>query len=219
DVGVPPGRAAPGRAPRDRPDGGSRPRPRSDRAALQSSFDGRPRRDGDDRGPLTHRILYPRSIVCGRASPLRLNLGVHRMAAKKQRVRKKPPRRPKTFDMALIRRAARVRRSPFFESTLPAGSKSYTVYNHTFLPIYYDDPVREYWHLLENVALWDVAVERNVEIAGPDGFEFMQLLTPRDMRSCRVGQGEYVLIVAEAGGILNDPALLPVDENDAWTGL
>ena len=101
------------------------------------------------------------------------------MAAKKQRARKKPPRRPKSFDMALIQRGARLRRSPFFESTLRAGCKSYTIYNHTFLPSYYDDPVREYWHLLENVALWDVAVERNVEIAGPDGFEFMQLLTPQ----------------------------------------
>ena len=141
------------------------------------------------------------------------------MAAKKQRVRKKPPRRPKTFDMALIQRGARLRRSPFFESTLRAGCKSYTVYNHTFLPSYYDDPVREYWHLLENVALWDVAVERNVEIAGPDGFEFMQLLTPRDMRSCRVGQGKYVLIVDEAGGILNDPVLLRLEENRFWIAL
>ena len=141
------------------------------------------------------------------------------MAAKKQRARKKPPRRPKSFDMALIQRGARLRRSPFFESTLRAGCKSYTIYNHTFLPSYYDDPVREYWHLLENVALWDVAVERNVEIAGPDGFEFMQLLTPRDMRSCRVGQGKYVLIVDEAGGILNDPVLLRLEENRFWIAL
>src|SRR5947207_16016095 len=118
-----------------------------------------------------------------------------------------------SLDMALIQRCARLRRSPCFESTLRAGCKSYTVYNHTFLPSYYDDPVREDWHLLENVALWDVAVERNVEIAGPDGFEFMQSLTPRDMRSGRVGQGNYVLIVDEAGGVLNDPVLFGPEEN------
>src|SRR5438309_804900 len=107
--------------------------------------------------------------------------GVYRMPAKKQRPRRKSASKSKVYDMALIQRGARLRRSPFFESTLKAGCKSYTVYNHTFLPSYYDDPVTEYWHLLKHVALWDVAVERNVEIRGPDGFDFMQLLTPRDM--------------------------------------
>jgi aminomethyltransferase len=121
--------------------------------------------------------------------------------------------------MALIQRGARLRRSPFFDSTLKAGCKAYTVYNHTFLPSYYDDPVNEYWHLLKHVALWDVAVERNVEIRGHDGFEFMQLLTPRDMRQCRVGQGKYVLITDEAGGILNDPVLLRLEENRFWIAL
>src|SRR6266508_3233010 len=121
--------------------------------------------------------------------------------------RRSSPKR-KAFDMALIQRGARLRRSPFFDKTLEAGCKSYTVYNHTFLPSYYSDPVTEYWHLLKDVALWDVAVERNVEISGPDGFEFMQLLTPRDMSKCRVGQGKYVLITADDGGIVNDPVLL-----------
>jgi len=121
--------------------------------------------------------------------------------------------------MALIQRGARLRRSPFFDATLRAGCKSYTVYNHTFLPSYYDDPVKEYWHLLKHVALWDVAVERNVEISGPDGFEFMQLLTPRDMGSCRVGQGKYVLITDDEGHILNDPVLLRLEENRFWIAL
>ena len=144
------------------------------------------------------------------------------MPAKKQRPQKKrrgSASRPKLYDMALIQRGARLRRSPFFDSTLRAGCKSYTVYNHTFLPSYYDKPVKEYWHLLKHVALWDVAVERNVEIGGPDGFEFMQLLTPRDMRQCRVGQGKYVLITDEAGGILNDPVLLRLEENRFWIAL
>src|SRR5712691_640176 len=109
------------------------------------------------------------------------------MPAKKPRPRRKGASRSKPYDMALIQRSARLRRSPFFDSTLEAGCKSSTIYNHTFLPSYYDDPVKEYWHLLKHVALWDVAVERNVEIRGPDGFEFMQLLTPRDLRKCQVG--------------------------------
>lgn len=141
------------------------------------------------------------------------------MATRKHRARKKPARKPKAYDMRLIQRGARLRRSPFFESTQKAGCKSYTVYNHTFLPSYFDDPVKEYWHLLKHVALWDVAVERNVEIRGPDAFEFMQRLTPRDLTRCRVGQGKYVLITDDAGGILNDPVLLRLEENRFWIAL
>src|SRR6266702_1518615 len=145
------------------------------------------------------------------------------MAAKRSkrtppsRRRSSPKRKP--FDMALIQRGARLQRSPFFDKTLAAGCKSYTIYNHTFLPSYYSDPVTEYSHLLKDVALWDVAVERNVEIRGPDGFEFMQLLTPRDVSKCRVGQGKYVLITDEDGGILNDPVLLRLEENRFWIAL
>lgn len=141
------------------------------------------------------------------------------MAERKSRPRRKATPKRKAYDMKLIQRGARLRRSPFFEATLRAGCKSYTVYNHTFLPSYYDDPVKEYWHLLKDVALWDVAVERNVEIRGPDGFEFMQLLTPRDMEACRVGQGKYVLIVDDEGGILNDPVLLRLEEDRFWIAL
>jgi aminomethyltransferase len=99
------------------------------------------------------------------------------------------------------------------------GCKAYTVYNHTFLPSYYDDPEKEYAHLLEHAAVWDVSVERVVEIDGPDGFELMQRLTPRDMSRCKVGQGKYVVIVAQDGGIINDPVLTRMGENRFWLAL
>ena len=60
------------------------------------------------------------------------------------------------------------------------------------IPTYYDDDVAEYRHLLEHVTIWDVAVERQVEIAGPDAARFTQLLTPRDLSHCDVGQCKYV---------------------------
>jgi len=126
---------------------------------------------------------------------------------------------PEVFDMRLIQRGARLRRSPFFDATLRHGCKAYTVYNHTFLPSYYDDPEKEYWHLLQQVTLWDVSVERNVEIAGKDGAKFMDLLTPRDMTKCAVGQGKYVLIVSDEGGIINDPVLLRLEKNKFWVAL
>ena len=72
------------------------------------------------------------------------------------------------FDIATIQRGARLKRSPFFEATRRAGCWGYTVYNHMFLPIGYDDLEKEYWKLLNDVTVWDVSVERNVEISGPD---------------------------------------------------
>ncbi len=123
------------------------------------------------------------------------------------------------FDMRLIQRGARLRRSPYFDATQKHGCTSYTVYNHTFLPNFYDDPETEYWHLIEHVALWDVGVERQLEVSGPDGLEFAQLLTPRDLSKCAVGQGKYALIVAPDGGIINDPVALRLDEDTFWFSL
>ena len=120
------------------------------------------------------------------------------------------------FDITLITRGARIRRSPFFEATQRYGCKSYTVYNHMLLPSYYDDPVKEYWKLIEGVTLWDVGVERQVKITGRDAFAFTTLLTPRDLSQCKVGQGKYVLITAEDGGIVNDPVLMRLGKNHFW---
>ncbi len=126
---------------------------------------------------------------------------------------------PELFDMAAVQRGARLRRSPFFESTHRYGCRAYTVYNHTFLPSRYDDFEVEYRALLDDVVIWDVSVERQVEITGPDGFEFANLLTPRDLSKCDVGQGKYVVITAEDGGIINDPVLLRLGENRFWLAL
>ena len=111
------------------------------------------------------------------------------------------------------------RRSPFFERTLAAGCTAYDIYNHMYLPGYYGDPVEEYWALLNGVTLWDVGVERIVEITGPDASAFTNSLTCRDLTKCAVGQGKYVLITADDGGIVNDPVLLRVEENRWWLAL
>jgi glycine cleavage system aminomethyltransferase T len=123
------------------------------------------------------------------------------------------------FDMSLVQRGARLRRSPFYEASQRYGPRGFTVYNHTLFPINFDDFEAEYWHLLTNVTLWDVAVERNVEISGPDGFRFAQLLTCRDLSKCQAGQAKYVLITAPDGGIVNDPVMLRLDENTFWFAL
>jgi aminomethyltransferase len=123
------------------------------------------------------------------------------------------------FDMSLVQRGARNRRTPFYEATQRYGPKGFTVYNHMYFPIRFDDFEAEYRHLLTKVTLWDVAVERNIEVTGPDGLKFAQLMTPRDLTTCEVGQGKYVLITAPDGGILNDPVMIRAGENTFWFAL
>jgi glycine cleavage system aminomethyltransferase T len=113
----------------------------------------------------------------------------------------------------------RLRRSPYFYASREHGPKMYSVYNHTYHPRHYGDPVEEYWQLLNGVTLWDVGVERQIEISGPGAFEFTNRLVPRDLHKCDVGQCKYVFITAEDGGILNDPVLLRLEENRFWLSL
>jgi glycine cleavage system aminomethyltransferase T len=90
------------------------------------------------------------------------------------------------FDMSLVQRGARLRRSPYHEATQRCGPGGFTVYNHMLFPIRFDTFAAEFDALLTGVTLWDVAVERCLEISGPDGFTFAQLLTPRDLSRCAV---------------------------------
>ncbi|HSL33037.1 MAG TPA: glycine cleavage T C-terminal barrel domain-containing protein [Candidatus Limnocylindrales bacterium] len=130
-----------------------------------------------------------------------------------------PTANPATSDSSTLYFGPWYRRSPFFEKTLEAGCSAYDIYNHMYLPGYYGDPVEEYWALLNGVTLWDVAVERIVEITGSDAAAFVNSLTCRDLTKCAVGQGKYVLITAEDGGIVNDPVLLRLEENRWWLAL
>ncbi len=111
------------------------------------------------------------------------------------------------------------RKSPYFDETQKAGCRSYELYNHMYLPGYYTSFEDEYWHLVEHVALWDVAVERCVEITGPDAHRFTNMLTCRDLNKCAVGQAKYAPIMANDGGIVNDPVLLRLGENQYWLAL
>jgi glycine cleavage system aminomethyltransferase T len=108
------------------------------------------------------------------------------------------------------------RKSPFFEATLRWGCQAYDIYNHMYLPAYYDELAAEYWALVNDVTLWDVGVERVVEISGPDGFALTNAMTCRDLTKCAIGQGKYAPIIAPGGGIINDPVLLRRDENTFW---
>src|SRR3989440_4741811 len=113
----------------------------------------------------------------------------------------------------------RLRRTPYFYSSRKHGVQIYSVYNHFYHPRHYGDPVEEYWHLLNGVTMWDVGVERQIEISGPDAFTFTNMMVPRDLHKCAVRQCKYVFITAPDGGIINDPVLLRLDENRFWLSL
>ena len=112
-----------------------------------------------------------------------------------------------------------IRKSPYFDATVRWGAIDFSVYNHMYIPRDFGDPVQNFWNLVSNAILCDVAVERQVEITGPDAARFTQLLTPRDLSQCAVGQCKYVLITNAEGGILNDPVLLRLAENHFWLSL
>ena len=111
------------------------------------------------------------------------------------------------------------RRSPFFDATRRAGCTAYDIYNHMLLPGYYDDPDVEYRHLNEGVVVWDVGVERTVQVSGPDADRLIDMITCRDLTTCAVKQGKYMIVTAPDGGIVNDPVLLHVDEDVWWMQL
>ena len=112
-----------------------------------------------------------------------------------------------------------IRKSPYFDSTVKWGATGFSVYNHMYIPRDFGSPEKNFWNLIENAILCDVAVERQVEITGPDAYKFIQLLTPRDLSKLSIGQCKYVLIVNNEGGILNDPILLRLGENHFWLSL
>ncbi len=112
-----------------------------------------------------------------------------------------------------------VRKSPYFDATVRWGAKGFSVYNHMYIPRDFGDAIQNFWNLVNEAILCDVAVERQVEITGPDAAKFAQLLTPRNLSECAVGQCKYVLITDENGGVLNDPVLLRLAENHFWLSL
>lgn len=112
-----------------------------------------------------------------------------------------------------------IRKSPYFNATVKWGAKDFSVYNHMYIPRDFGNPEQNFWNLVNDAILCDVAVERQVEISGPDAAKFTQLLTPRDLSKLAVGQCKYILITNADGGILNDPILLRLEENRFWISL
>jgi aminomethyltransferase len=115
--------------------------------------------------------------------------------------------------------SARLRTSPFYEATLAENVAAFTTYNRMLMPTSYGHPEEEYWRLLRGVSQWDVGCERQVQLKGPDAAHLAQLLSPRDLSKCQVGQGKYVPLCDHAGTLINDPILLKRDEDCYWLSI
>lgn len=122
--------------------------------------------------------------------------------------------------MPAITIGPRVRKSPYYDATIRHGARAFTIYNHTYMPtIFAPDREVEYSNLLSGVQIWDVGCERQVQITGPDAMNLAQILTPRNLSKCAVGQCKYALITDHDGGVINDPVMLKLSDEHVWFSL
>lgn len=121
--------------------------------------------------------------------------------------------------MAVITPSRRVRSTAFTAGVEAAGVKGYTVYNHMLLPTVFESVAADCAHLKEHVQVWDVAVERQVCVEGPDARRLIQILTPRDIAKLSPQKCLYVPLTDQDGGMVNDPVALQAGENTYWLSI
>ena len=121
--------------------------------------------------------------------------------------------------MAGVVPSRRVRGTPFTPGVQAAGVKAYTVYNHMLLPSYFESYEADYRHLKEHVQVWDVSVERQVSVKGPDALKLMRQMSPRDMDKMADDQCYYAPICDHDGGMLNDPVLIKIADDHYWMSI
>jgi len=119
----------------------------------------------------------------------------------------------------------RVRKGPYWHLSQEAGSWCYTVYNKIYHPRAYvaaedGGVMEEYKYLTEHVTMWNVAVERQIMVKGPDAGKFTNYVVTRDAEKvCPVNKAKYVILCNKYGGLLNDPILMHVKEDEWWFSL
>lgn len=116
----------------------------------------------------------------------------------------------------LIGIGSRVRKSPYYDSTLKYGVKGFTIYNKMYLPTGFSNPEKEYFNLINDVTFGDFAAERQVEVNGPDAFKFIQYINPRNLSKFNIGDCKYIILTGSDGGIINDACLIKLEEEKFW---
>ena len=124
----------------------------------------------------------------------------------------------KNLQGKLLTLTKRIRTTPFSSRT-EKYVKGVTVYNHMILPTVFNSLEEDYKHLKTEVQLWDVSVQRQVEIKGRDARKLLEKLTPRNIENMNPDKCLYIPMVNELGGMINDPVLLKLDENRYWISI
>ena len=117
--------------------------------------------------------------------------------------------------------STRVRKSPYWHLSMKAGCWRATVYNRIYHPRGYVRPEKggamvEYKAIKNHVTMWNVAVERQIRVKGPDAEAFTDFVITRDATKIEPGNGKYAILCNDKGGILNDPVLLRLSEDEFW---
>lgn len=117
--------------------------------------------------------------------------------------------------------STRVRKSPFWHLSVEAGAWRATVYNRMYHPRGYvkdkdGGTMAEYRSLVHRVTLWNVAVERQIRVRGPDAEAFVNFVITRDATRIAPMRGKYCILCDQEGRILNDPVLLRLAEDEFW---
>jgi len=118
----------------------------------------------------------------------------------------------------------RVRKGPFWHLSQEQGSWCYSVYNRMYHPRAYVAPdqggtMQEYEWLTNDVTMWNVAVESQIMVKGPDAEKFVDMVITRRAALCKPMFGKYVILCNQYGGILNDPILLRPSADEFWFSL
>ena len=117
---------------------------------------------------------------------------------------------------SLLFPSRRLRATPFTSRVSALGVTGYTVYNHMLLATVFESLQEDYKHLKEYVQIWDVSVERQVQLLGPDAHKLACMISARDLTNAKVGRCYYVPICDQNGAIINDPIALRLAENKYW---
>jgi aminomethyltransferase len=116
----------------------------------------------------------------------------------------------------LIGIGTRIRKSPYFDSTIKYGVKAFTIYNKMYLPAGFSSPTEEYLSLINDVTFGDFAAERQVEVSGPDAFDFIKYINPRNLSKCDIGDCKYIVLTDSNGCIINDACLIRLEDDKFW---
>jgi len=120
--------------------------------------------------------------------------------------------------------STRVRKSPYWHLSMQAGCWRATVYNRIYHPRGYVKPedggaMVEYDAIVNHVTMWNVAVERQIRVKGPDAEKFVDYVITRDATKISPMRARYVILCNAYGGVLNDPILLRISKDEFWFSL